>query len=316
MVNADIQRASVCIVTTAYQSRPEHLQSALRSALRQTYSAIEIVVSDDSPTDALRPHVEALADVRLRYRHNSPALGVAQNHWRCFGETEAEFVVVLNHDDTLEPQFVERLIAPLQADSGLALAFCDHWIIDAEGTRDVPSTDAASRHYGRSALAPGRHQPFFHLLTAQTIPMAMGAMFRRASLPRCLPADAGPAYDLWLSYLLCRDGAGAYYLPERLSSWRSHAGNQTSVRGIALLAGTAHCWSAVARDYNAAAVRTAARAKEAAAYRSCSKWYCRNGQTKQTRQTAYRSLRAHASWRALALYAIGTLPAALGRRLV
>ena len=38
----------------------------------------------------------------------------------------------------------------------------------------------------------------------------------------------GGTYDFFLSYLLSRNGEGAFYVPERLASWRIHSRNLTS----------------------------------------------------------------------------------------
>ena len=305
----------VSIITAAYKSDPGHLRAAVKSAIQQSWHEIDIIVSDDSPDSRLGEVIESLQDQRVRYRHNQPALGVAENHWKCLREATGEFVVILNQDDTLQPTFVERLLAPLRADAALALAFCDHWIIDTGGKQRVFETEATSQRYGRTGLTAGAHRPFLHLLTRQTIPMAMGAMLRRALLPDSFPPDAGPAYDLWLTYLLCRTRLGAWYVPERLSSWRAHSANLTSVSDIGLLSGAARCWAAVACDPNTQAIRRSAIKRESQAYCACSRWYSQHHRREQSRNYAWRSLAARANWRALGLYAMGMLPMTLARRL-
>jgi glycosyltransferase involved in cell wall biosynthesis len=308
--------ASVSVITAAYKTDPTQLRTAISSALTQSYRDLDMIVSDDSPDDRLREIVEGFQDPRIRYRRNVPALGVAENHWRCLRDAEGEFIVILNHDDILEPEFVERLAGALRSHAGSSLAFCDHWIIDADGRRRVEKTDAVSRQYGRSELAQGEHRPFLDLLARQAIPMAMGSMFRRASLPSSLPVDAGPAYDLWLSYLLSRDGSGAYYVAERLSSWRAHASNLTAARNIDLLRGAARCWATIAEDRGFLAIRHAVLRNESLAYYACARWYFRHGHSKEGRECVWRSLRARAHWRALLLYAIGTLPSSISRRIL
>jgi hypothetical protein len=44
--------------------------------------------------------------------------------------------------------------------------------------------------------------------------------------------EAGAAYDLWLAYLLARDGAGAWYEPRRLSRYRHHPEAASSKRRL------------------------------------------------------------------------------------
>jgi len=302
-----VKLALVSVITAAYESDPVHLRTALGSALNQTYSNLEIIVSDDSPGSQLSDVVEKLHDARIYYHHNTVPLGVAENHWKCLREARGDFVVILNHDDVLEPTFTEKLLAPLRAEPTASVAFCDHWIIDARGARKDIETEGAACRYGRSSLAAGMHKPFFDLLVRQTIPMAMGAMFRRGAVAGTLPPDAGPAYDLWLTYLLCRNSAGAWYVPERLSSWRSHSGNQTSVADISLLTGSAYCWSTIARDKQASSIRRAALKKEALALHACANWHFRRRSGEESLDYALRSLRAHPNWRAVLLYAVSIL---------
>ena len=262
-------QALVSIVVATYRSRHDHLGAAIRSALDQSWQEIEVIVSDDSPEDSLRGFVAAFGDPRLRYRHNRPALGVARNHWVSFGEAKGEYIAVLNHDDWLAPAFVERLVGVLGKQSDAVIAFCDHWIVDESGRRLDDETHRNSAAWGRTTLAEGMHLPFVSLVGDQTIPMAMGSLFRRTALPAKLPSDAGPAYDLWLSYLLCREGAGAWFVRERLAAWRTHFGSLTSQGGMSWLLGSANCWHTMARDLRFASVRRTARRKAALGYYGC-----------------------------------------------
>ena len=107
------------------------------------------------------------------------------------------------------------MVAALEAEPVAVLAFCDHWIIDDAGRRLDAETDRSSRHWGRAELAPGLHRPFVQLVAAQSVPLAMGAMFRHVELPQGWARDAGPAYDLWLCYLL---GAAAAAAPSTCRS--------------------------------------------------------------------------------------------------
>ena len=148
----------VSIVIATYRSRHDHLRVAIGSALAQSMADIEVIVSDDSPDDALSELVASFHDERLRYRHNAPALGVARNHWVSFGEARGEFIVILNHDDLLEPRSVEVLMQALRSEPRAVLAFADHWIIDADGQPMLADTDRNTQAWGRSELGAGLHQ--------------------------------------------------------------------------------------------------------------------------------------------------------------
>ncbi|MBW4554158.1 MAG: glycosyltransferase [Aphanocapsa sp. GSE-SYN-MK-11-07L] len=300
----------VTIPIAAYKTRPDHLTTAIKSALGQTWQNIEVIVSDDSPNPSLRAVVEQFLDPRLRYRHNFPGLGVARNHLLCFREAEGEYIAVLNHDDFFAPTFIERLVEPLIEHPALSLAFCDHWVVDADGQRLVPETEQTTKDWGRLALMEGIHRPFFDLLAAQTIPMAMGAVFRQSLLPSLLPAKAGPAYDLWLTYLLCQESYGAYYVRDRLSSWRSHPENITSRGGLDWSYGAAECWRTVANDARLASIRPIARRKAASAFCCCAVSSWRAGQRGRCFSFGWRSLRMSPTIKGFATLCLPVVPRA------
>lgn len=285
-----VTRPLVTIVTAAHRTRPQLLRDTLASAIQQTRGDFELVVSDDSPDDALGAVVEAFGDPRLRYVHNDVALGVACNHWTRFREAAGEYIAILNHDDVLEPTFLESLVAPLEADQTLALAFCDHYVIDGNGAILEAETEATSVKWNRTTLAEGIHRPFDRLLLLQTIPMAMGAVFRRNVLPADLPPDAGPSYDLWLTYLICRSRLGAFYVPERLSRWRTHENNLTSRAGADWALGAATCWAAIARDPVMHSIGEAARARSAALYYTAARSSWRAGDREKAATFARQSV--------------------------
>jgi len=302
----------VSIVMTAYRSDSEHFALAVDSARAQTCKSLEILIGDDSPDDSLRELVDQRNDDRLHYLHHAPPLGVAGNHWAAFERARGQYIVVLNHDDWLAPAFVATLVTALQRHPQAVLAFCDHWVIDHGGHRQADATERTAAAWGRAGLAAGMHCPFGGLLVAQTIPMAMGTMFRRSALPAQLPVHAGPAYDLWLTYLLARTDGGAFYVPERLSAWRDHAANQTSAAALPWLQGAADCWQAVANDPALAGIRTAALGKAASGYGACAVRSWRNGKPLACARFALRSVRARVTLRGLGLLLLPLLPVRLG----
>lgn len=298
----------VSIVIAAYRSQHDHLRAAIGSAIAQSESGIEIIVSDDSPDETLAELVSGFNDERIRYRHNSPPLGVARNHWTSFSESRGEFIVVLNHDDWLAPTFVERMVGALQAEPLAVLAFCDHWVMDVDGQRLLSETDRVTAATGRSQLNRGLQRSLAPLVAAQSIPMAMGTMFRRVALPVKLPEDAGPAYDLWLTYLLCRADRSAWYESERLSAWRTHASNLTSQNGLDACLGAANCWEAMARDAAFDSQRTIVRRRAADLFIGCATRSWAHGQRANCMRYAWRSIGYRLTIRAMAAMLLPLLP--------
>lgn len=280
----------VSIVIAAYKSDHEYFLAAINSALTQTYSNIEVLVADDSPSDCLLSLVKSFNDSRIQYCNNILPLGVAMNHWKAFERAKGEFIAILNHDDWYLPSFVETLVSGLQEEADAVLAFCDHYVVDSRGNLNAPESDAISRIYGRNSLTQGLHRPFYGLVVAQTIPIAMGCIFRKDALPPTLPIDAGPSYDLWLTYLLSRGGGAAFYVPNRLSAWRCHEGNLTSVGGLDWIEGSAKCWKAIARDPAFLGVIGVVKQKAATRYLSCAIKSWRQGKGRMCAMLASQSL--------------------------
>lgn len=302
----------VSIVVATYNTIPEHLLSAIDSALAQTLADFELLISDDSPSDCLRSVVACRNDPRLHYHHNIPSRGVASNHWQAFQCSRGEYISILNHDDLFAPEFLAKLVAELKSHPDSVLAFCDHWIIDANGSIKAQETDHASLIFGRACLSPGLHLPFFNLLISQTIPMAMGSVFRRSSLPKTFPNDAGPAYDIWLTYLLARTGGGAIYVPHRLSSWRSHGSNLTSGAGLPWLNGAATCWNAVSTDSSLLPIQAAAQKKAVGGFIACALRSWRDGHQIECIKFAAKSICIKPSFRGVViLLLLSWLPVSL-----
>jgi glycosyltransferase involved in cell wall biosynthesis len=281
---------SVSVVVAAYKA-DRYLELALRDALAQTYSNIEVIVSDDAASAETRAIVDKLADPRLIYRANPTRLGVAENHRAAIAAARGQFISILNHDDRWAPEFLAELVAPLISGPDLVLAFCDHGVIDGDGAERTETAFALTKRYGRDKLLRGRQPTLKSLMVSQTIPMAMGCVFRRLALNLdALPSHAGPAYDLWLTYLLARSGKAAYYVPSRLSAWREHTESQTAAVTRCWAEGSVRCWEAVLSDPAFSAYRSAVRRNLSAGYRKLAALALLDADPSASRRAAYRAV--------------------------
>lgn len=306
---------AVSIIIAAFRDMPV-LEVAIQSALAQTFTDFELLISDDSPAQAVRAMAErhAASDSRVRYRHNEARLGPAGNHWAAFREARGRYLCILNHDDRLLPRFLESLVAPLERDSSLALAFCDHHLIDEQGRVLELETEENSRRWGRAGLSRGRREDVARLVVAQSLPIAMGAVLRKQCVPlAALPEDAGPAYDFWLSYLATRGGGAAWYEPERLSQWRVHASSLTAAGGADWAWGSARCWAALSEDPLFRPFQALARQRARQSYTSGALACLRAADMAGAREQAREALRFGLSPRLLAALALAHAPRPLAR---
>jgi glycosyltransferase involved in cell wall biosynthesis len=218
----------VSVVVSCY-NRPVMLNAALQSVLSQTMRNLEVVVQDDSTDLSCEDLVSGIDDERIRYTHNRPPLGTGRNliagYWKCRGK----YFSTLNDDDLYDPEYLELMLAAMEANPSYSLAFSDHSIIDEKGAVLEAETTLNSVCFGRAVLEHGSVPgPIRCGLIDKCVP-GMFAVFRAEAMDlKDFPEEVSSAYDYWLTYLAVRNGGAAFYEPRRLTSYRVHQGSQTS----------------------------------------------------------------------------------------
>lgn len=222
----------VSIITPTY-NRPAYLKEALTSAVRQTYSNIEIIVSDNCSLENPQAIVDSFDDPRIHFSRNETNLGMFNNTMKAFKMARGKYVASLLDDDMWEQDFLEKLVSPLEANPDLALAFCDHYIMNADGEIDYALTEHCSKLFNRANLKAGIYQPFFKLsLVDRAVSTATAAVIRRDVVDwDSIPPEVGGSWDIYLNYLCCRSSLAAYYHPEKLTRYRAHDQTDTMLSG-------------------------------------------------------------------------------------
>jgi glycosyltransferase involved in cell wall biosynthesis len=227
---ASSEQPLVSVVVPTY-NRTAYLETALASAVRQTYANIEILVADDaSKEDVFGAVVSKFAgDPRIKYQRNPQNLGMGINTWQALTRASGKYVANLHDDDAWEPEFLAALVPPLERDDSLSVAFCDHHVVDQHGTLDPAASDANMRRWHRDRLGRGPLRPFTEAAVLwQAVPAAMAAVFRKSAIDwNDFPPEVGTYYDIWLAYQSARHGAGAFYDPRRLTRYRVHGQSET-----------------------------------------------------------------------------------------
>src|SRR5688572_28904267 len=96
--------------------RPKLLERAIRSALGQDCSDLEVVVSDNASGDETPNVVRGIDDARLRLIEQPTNVGPAANFLAVLEAARGEHFVWLGDDDWLDPTFVSRCLALLDDD--------------------------------------------------------------------------------------------------------------------------------------------------------------------------------------------------------
>lgn len=218
----------VSIIIPAYNAS-NFLEEAIRSALAQTYSNIEIIVVNDGSTD--NGATAAIAEKfvgKIRYFEkenggSSSALNLGIQNM------EGEWFSWLSHDDLYEPEKLEKQIRYLnclqisEEDRENQVLFCASEWIDAQGKRMVKAnhTDiAALAEYLK--VIPGNEylmaEPARYIFNGCSC-LVHKSVFHRVGMfdeKLRLLNDA----DMW--YRIYAHGFKIHFIPEVLVYWRIH----------------------------------------------------------------------------------------------
>lgn len=221
----DVTRTPVTVLIDNY-NYDRFLGAAVDSALAQTHSPVDVLVVDDGSTDAsgdvLAGYGDLIRVLRLANGGQAAALNRALPHVR------GELLVVLDSDDLLDPDAVQRIVAAFDA---------DHQCVRVQYRLRV--IDEAGQPTGR--LMPPRAVPLLHgdlrprLLRHRgwRWPPTSGNAWRTVAL-RQVPAvpevSFRQAIDRWWCDLVSLLGTVAA-LDEPAGSYRVHARNHSASEG-------------------------------------------------------------------------------------
>lgn len=131
------------------------LAEALDSLINQTYTNLEVIVSDNASTDRTQEICREYAarDPRIRYLRNDENVGAARNYNLLVDEATGPYFKWAAHDDVVDPTLVAKSVAALEADSSYVLAYPLAVIIDEAGAtvktfpplRDLDAASPAKR---------------------------------------------------------------------------------------------------------------------------------------------------------------------------
>jgi glycosyltransferase involved in cell wall biosynthesis len=113
-----------------------YLSQAIECLLGQTFSDLELIISDNASTDDTETIARAYAarDHRVRYVRQPVNRGAGWNFSETFRLARGEYFKWAAHDDLCEPTFVERCIERLDLDPELVLCFSRVAVIDQAGS--------------------------------------------------------------------------------------------------------------------------------------------------------------------------------------
>lgn len=212
----------VSVVIAAYNAEP-FLCDLMESTLGQTHEDFEVVIVDDGSTDRtlelLREYEKRDDRVRVISQENQGA-SIARN--RGIEAARADWIALMDADDTMEPNRLERQIAFIEEHPELHLAATMVIHIDADGREIGRSVPVLTRHEEVEAAKQRGDIIGFHqntVLMRRDVFQAVGG-YRHEFWP-------GEDMDLWARIVY--SGYRVLVQPEYLVRYRVH-GSSASVQ--------------------------------------------------------------------------------------
>jgi len=96
--------------------RPEFIVDTLRSVLAQTYTRLQILISDNAPTE---PTASLLAkagieDARIEVVQRTSRLDFSAHMNACIADARGTYLMILSDDDQITPGYVEEMVQVMQ----------------------------------------------------------------------------------------------------------------------------------------------------------------------------------------------------------
>ena len=138
-------KPTASFVLIAYRQE-KFVRAAVEGALAQTYSPLEIVLSDDCSPDGTFEIMKELAAAykgphRIILNRNEINLGIAGNFNRAVSLASGKYIVIAAGDDISLPERTEQSVRMLEENPGFACVSYERRFIDADGNEFKP------RHY-------------------------------------------------------------------------------------------------------------------------------------------------------------------------
>jgi predicted O-linked N-acetylglucosamine transferase (SPINDLY family)/glycosyltransferase involved in cell wall biosynthesis len=114
---------SICIPLF---NKVKYIERTIKMALSQTYTNIEVIISDNGSTDGseeIAKNYQSI-DSRIKYYHLEHTIPAHANWEYAIRLAKGEFVHLLCADEWIEPNFVEEMIQPLLSNSDIDLTVC------------------------------------------------------------------------------------------------------------------------------------------------------------------------------------------------
>lgn len=218
----------VSVIVPNYNHAP-YLEKRLQSILDQTYQDFEIIFLDDASKDnSLEIFSKFSDDSRICSIINKSNSGSPFKQWnKGLEKARGEYIWIAESDDYAAPIFLETLVAFLDSNPQVGLAYCQSYIVDEK------SNILKTNHWRTDELSRTRWQDDFinngideckeYLCTKNTIPNASAVLFRKNLLNKVgITEQEMSLCGDWMTWIKVLFKSNIAYSSQILNYYRNH----------------------------------------------------------------------------------------------
>jgi glycosyltransferase involved in cell wall biosynthesis len=212
--------APLVSVLLAVKDGERFLRNAVASVLRQTVEDVEVIVVDDGSSDGTPTILEGFDDPRVTVIRNDEPQGLARSLNAALDRARGTYVARLDADDVALPDRLERQLAHVRANPGVAVL--GSAVLELDESDRVGALHVMPNGISEVRFAALFSSPFFH----PTV-LVERAVLEENRLRYDSEYLESEDYDLWARLLAVAEGDN---LVEPLVLYRTHPGQASQRR--------------------------------------------------------------------------------------
>lgn len=221
--------ALVSIIVPNY-NHADFLSQRLQSIFQQRFTDFEVILLDDaSADDSLKVLEEYHQHPKVSHHViNKSNSGSAFNQWqKGIALAVGKYIWIAESDDWADPQFLEQMVATLESDATVGLAYCQSLEVDAQGaigkSRKWWTNDLSKTLWSKDFKMDGLEFIQKYLIYKNVIPNASAVVFRKQYLvegsDHLLSFKKAGDWFVWLQLLV---NSKVTFLAQPLNYFRTH----------------------------------------------------------------------------------------------
>ena len=206
----------------------KYLKEQIESLLNQTYTNIQIIISDDCSTDGTRDILKSYENnekIKVYYQENN--LGYVKNFEFLLKKVESDLYMLCDQDDFWKKEKVEKTVDKLQKEN-LDLVFGDLEVVDENLNLLYPSYNK----YMHLAHKIDKYHKDYKLQYLYNCMTGCTMMSKKKFLDKILPLPTNSKYmihDYWIGLIVSLNGKVGY-LDKPYILYRQHGKNQVGTK--------------------------------------------------------------------------------------